>query len=67
MPQALKNGKGACGEFVLVFGAFCIAKNIPFRLVTVGYFVPSIVDHVWAQVNPSNDGKTCIQVEVTDI
>ena len=64
--QVLKNGKGACGEFVWVFGAFCVAKNIPFRVVTVGYFVPNVVDHSWAQVNPSRDGKTWIHVEVTD-
>jgi len=63
--QVLKNGKGACGEFVWVFGAFCAAKGIPFRMVTVGYFVPNVVDHSWAQVNPSHDGKTWIQVEVT--
>jgi hypothetical protein len=64
--QVLKNGKGACGEFVWVFGAFCVAKNIPFRMVTVGYFVPSVVDHAWVQVNPSHDGQTWIHVEVTD-
>jgi len=64
--QVLKNGKGACGEFVWVFCAFCVAKNIPFRMVTVGYFVPNVVDHAWVQVNPSNDGKTWIHVEVTD-
>lgn len=64
--QVLKNGKGACGEFVWVFCAFCVAKNIPFRMVTVGYFVPNVVDHAWVQVNPSNDGKTWVHVEVTD-
>jgi hypothetical protein len=64
--QVLRNGKGACGEFVWVFCAFCVAKNIPFRMVTVGYFVPNVVDHAWAQVNPSGDGKTWVHVEVTD-
>jgi len=64
--QVLNNGKGACGEFVWVFAAFCIANNIPVRVVTVGYFSPGVVDHAWAQVNPSNDGKTWIHVEVTD-
>jgi hypothetical protein len=64
--QVLRNGKGACGEFVWVFGAFCVANNIPFRMVTVGYFVPNVVDHAWAQVNPSHDGKTWIHVEVSD-
>ena len=64
--QVLSNGKGACGEFVWVFAAFCVANGIPVRVVTVGYFDPNVVDHSWAQVNPSNDGKTWIHVEVTD-
>ena len=64
--QVLRNEKGACGEFVWVFCAFCVAKNIPFRMVTVGYFVPNVVDHAWVQVNPSNDARTWIHVEVTD-
>jgi len=64
--QVLKNGKSACGEFVWVFCAFCVAKHIPFRMVTVGYYVPNVVDHAWVQVNPSRDGKTWIHVEVTD-
>jgi hypothetical protein len=62
----LNDKKGACGEFVMLYGAFCVANNIPFRLVTVGYFVPNIVDHMWVQVNPSHDDKTWIHVEVTD-
>jgi len=64
--QVLNNGKGACGEFVWVFAAFCIANDIPVRVVTVGYFSPNVVDHSWTQVNPSKDGKTWIHVEVTD-
>jgi hypothetical protein len=64
--QVLNNGKGACGEFVWVFAAFCIASNIRVRVLTVGYFNPNVVDHSWAQVNPSNDGKTWIHAEVTD-
>lgn len=64
--QVLKNGKGACGEFVWVFAAFCIANDIPVRVVTVGYFQPGVVDHAWAQVNPSHDGETWIHVEVAD-
>jgi hypothetical protein len=64
--QVLRNEKGACGEFVWMFCAFCVAKNIPFRMVTVGYFVPNVVDHTWVQVNPSHDGQTWIHVEVTD-
>ena len=53
-------------EFVWVFGAFCIANDIPVRVCTVGYFQPNVVDHSWVQVNPSHDGKTWIHVEVTD-
>jgi hypothetical protein len=64
--QVLNNGKGACGECVWVFGAFCVANNIPFRVLGVGYFVPNVVDHNWVQVNPSRDGKTWIHVDVTD-
>ena len=64
--QVLKNGKGACGEFVWVFGAFCVANDIPFRVVGVGYFIPNVVDHKWVQVNPSHDGETWIHVEVSD-
>lgn len=64
--QVLENGKGACGEFVWVFGVVCVANDIPFRVVTVGHFVRNVVDHVWAQVNPSHDGRTWIHVEVTD-
>ena len=57
--QVLMNGKKASvGEFVWVFCAFCVAENIPFRMITVGYFVPNVVDHAWVQVNPSHDGKT---------
>jgi hypothetical protein len=64
--QVLNDGKGACGEFVWVFGAFCVANDIPFRVIGVGYFIPNVVDHDWVQVNPSHDGKTWIHVEVTD-
>lgn len=64
--QVLNNGKGACGEFVWVFCTFCVAKNIPFRMVTVGYLVPNVVDHAWAQVNPSHDGETWIHIDVSD-
>jgi hypothetical protein len=41
-----------------------VAKDIPFRVIHVGYFVTGVVDHSWIQVNPSKDGKTWIQVEV---
>lgn len=66
VPQVIRNGKGACSENVWVYGAFCAAKGIPFRAITVGYFFPGVVDHVWAQVNPSGDGKTWIQIDVAD-
>jgi hypothetical protein len=62
--QMLVYGKGACGDFVWIYGAFCAAKDIPFRIIHVGYWVPGVVDHSWVQVNPSKDGKTWIQVEV---
>jgi uncharacterized protein YneF (UPF0154 family) len=64
--QVLNNKKGACGEFSMLYGAFCVANNISFRVVTVGYFAANTVDHTWVQVNPSHDGKTWIHVEVTD-
>lgn len=64
--QVLKNGKGACAEFALVFGAFCVANNIPFRFIGVGYFEPGVVDHNWIQVNPSDDGETWIHIDVSD-
>jgi hypothetical protein len=64
--QVLNNGIGACGEFVWVFGSFCVANDIPFRVVGVGYFTPNVMDHNWVQVNLSHDGKTWIHVEVTD-
>jgi hypothetical protein len=62
--QMIEWGKGACGDFVWVFCAFCAYKDIPFRVIHVGYWVPGGVDHAWVQVNPSKDGKTWIQVEV---
>lgn len=64
--QVLRNGKGACGEFAWVFAAFCIANDIPVRVITLGYFVPNVVDHSWVQVNPSRDDINWIHVEVTD-
>jgi hypothetical protein len=62
--QVLENGKGACGEYVWVYAAFCVAKNISFRVIHLGYYKTSVVDHAWMQVNPSNDGKTWIHIEV---
>ena len=66
VPQVLKNGKGACGEFTWVYAAFCAANDIPFRFIGVGYFIPSVVDHNWIQVNPSHDGETWIHIDVSD-
>ena len=31
------------------FVHFVWQKNIPFRMITVGYFVPNVVDHAWVQ------------------
>lgn len=61
-PIDIKNyGRGACGEFSILYVAVCLANNIPARLVT-----DLVVDHVWAEVNPLKDGKTWIHVEPTD-
>jgi hypothetical protein len=62
--QVLNNGTGGLREFVWVFAGFCIANDIPVRVVTVGYIQSDVVDHMWAQVNPSGDGEAWIQVEV---
>jgi len=35
-------------------------------MLAPGYFISNVVDHAWAEVNPSNDGKTWIHVEVSD-
>ena len=61
-PIDIKNyGKGACGEFSILYVASCLANDIPARLVT-----DAVVDHAWAEVNPSNDNENWIHVEVTD-
>lgn len=62
--QMIASHKGACGDFAWIYGAFCVAKNITFRIIHVGYWVPSVVDHSWVQVNPTKDGETWIHVEV---
>jgi hypothetical protein len=62
----LNYGKGACGEFTILYTAICLANDIPARYVTTGYLIPNVVDHSWSEVNPSKDGKTWIHVEVTD-
>jgi hypothetical protein len=64
--EILNHGKGACGEFSILYVAICLANDIPGRYVTTGYFIPNTVDHAWAEVNPSQDGKSWIHVEVTD-
>jgi hypothetical protein len=64
--EILNYGKGACGEFSILYVAICLANDVPARLVMTGYVVPNVVDHSWAEVNPSKDSKTWIHVEVTD-
>jgi hypothetical protein len=64
--EILNYGKGACGEFSILYVAICLANDVPARLVMTGYLIPNVVDHSWAEVNPSNDGRTWIHVEVTD-
>lgn len=59
--EILDYGKGACGEFSILYVSICIANDIPARL-----FIDPNIDHVWAEVNPSKDGITWIHVEVTD-
>lgn len=57
----LNYGLGRCGEYSILYVAICLANDIPARLV-----IDAIVDHVWAEVNPSKDNKTWLHVEVTD-
>jgi hypothetical protein len=64
--EILNYGKGACGEFSILYVAACLANDIPARLVVTGYVITGSVDHSWAEVNPSKDGKTWIHVEPTD-
>jgi len=59
--EILNYGLGRCGEFSILYVAICLANGIPARLVT-----DLVVDHVWAEVNPSGDGITWIHVEPTD-
>jgi hypothetical protein len=64
--QMIEYGKGACGDFTWVYAAFCVAKDIPFRVIHLGYYVQGVVDHSWVQVNPSHDGKTWIHVDISE-
>lgn len=64
--EILNYGKGACGEFSILYISICLANDIPARLVITAYLIPNVVDHSWAEVNPLKDGKTWIHVEVTD-
>jgi len=64
--EILDYGKGACGEFSIVYVAICLANDIPARLLVTGYVIPGKVDHTWAEVNPSKDGETWIHVDPTD-
>ena len=57
----LNYGLGRCGEYSILYVANCLANGIPARLV-----IDAIVDHVWAEVNPSRDNRTWIHIEVTD-
>jgi hypothetical protein len=64
--EILDYGKGACGEFSIVYVAICLANDIPARLLVTGYIIPGKVDHTWAEVNPSKDGETWIHVDPSD-
>ena len=64
--ELLENVKGACGEFSIVYVATCLANDIPARLLVTGYVINGVVNHTWAEVNPSKDGKTWIHVDPTD-
>jgi transglutaminase-like putative cysteine protease len=64
--EILKYGKGACGEFSILYVAICLSNNVSARLLTPAYIIPNVVDHIWAEVNPSNDGKIWIQIDPTD-
>jgi hypothetical protein len=64
--QMLEYGKGACGDFTWIYAAFCVANDIPVRVIHVGYYVPGVVDHSWVQINPSKDGTTWIHVDVSE-
>lgn len=59
--EILEDGLGRCGEFSILYVSICLANDIPARLVT-----GLVVDHAWAEVNPSKDNKTWIHVEPTD-
>lgn len=59
--EILEYGLGRCGEFSILYVSICLANNVPARLVT-----DAIVDHVWAEVNPSNDTKTWIHIDPTE-
>ena len=59
--EILKRGLGKCGEFSIVYVSICLANDIPARLVT-----DLVIDHMWAEANPSKDGRTWVHVEPTD-
>ena len=64
--EIVDSTKGACGEFTILYVAACLANNISARILMPAQFIPNIIDHAWAEVNPSNDGKTWIQVDSSD-
>ena len=59
--EILSYGLGRCGEFSILYVSICLANDIPARVVT-----DLVIDHVWAEVNPSKDGRTWVHVEPTD-
>jgi hypothetical protein len=64
--EILTYGKGACGEFSIMYTAICLANGIPARIVVPGYILPKVVDHTWVEINPSRNNKTWIHIEPTD-
>ena len=64
--EIINSTKGACGEFTILYVAACLANNISARILIPAQLIPNVIDHAWAEVNPSNDGKTWIHVDPSD-
>lgn len=64
--EILNYGKGACGEFAILYITICLVNDILARLVTPPYVISKVIDHVWVEVNPSKDNETWIHVDPTD-
>jgi len=64
--EILNYGRGGCGELSILYVSICLANDIPARLVVPEPFIPGVIDHAWAEVNPSKDNQKWIHVEVTD-